>query len=56
VGYPAREVGVWQRISHFLRYRRRSGQHSELDVYPFVPEILAWLRMVGEGQVRLHWA
>ena len=37
----------------FLRYRRRSGQLSGLDVYPFVPEILARLRMVGGGQVSI---
>jgi hypothetical protein len=37
----------------FLRYRRRSRQLSGPDVYPFVPEILARLRMVGGGQVSI---
>jgi hypothetical protein len=36
-------------LALFFDIRRRSDQLAGLDVYPFVPDILARLRMVGGG-------
>ena len=53
MGSPVREVGVWQRISHFSSISATLWPAHRPDVYPFVPEILARLRMVGGGQVSI---